>query len=150
MGELVSIVSKPKDAPLSETGYTRVPQQQALLVVDRGIAGDAKGSRNRQLNVMSAQTLHTLAGEGYRTAPGEMGEQLILAGVEVDSLEVGTRLQIGAEAHIEITEPRTGCGKFERHQGRPRQETAGRLGMMAKVVAGGSISVGDSVTVIPE
>ncbi|HLK57300.1 MAG TPA: MOSC domain-containing protein [Chthonomonadaceae bacterium] len=151
MGELVSIVYKPQDAAPSVENYTRVPRQQALLVAGYGIENDTKGGHSdRHLNIMAAHALEALAEEGFRTAPGQLGEQLILADVEIDSLPPGTRLQIGDAACVELTEPRTGCGKFERHQGKLRQEAAGRLGMMARVVIGGEVAVGDPVTVVAE
>jgi len=151
MSELVSIVYRPKDAAASEAGYTRVPLQQARLVDAYGIEGDEKGGGpDRHLNIMAAETLQALAGEGFHAAPGQMGEQLIIAGLAVDSLPAGARLQIGESACVEVVEPRTGCAKFERHQGRQREEAAERLGVMARVVAGGPIRVGDPVRLLVE
>jgi hypothetical protein len=150
MGELVSIVYKPQDAPEADGTYTRLPLQEARLVVGRGIEGDLKGSSAaRQLNIMAAGTVANLATEGFSAAPGMMGEQLLVADVEIDSLPAGTRIQIGASACIEVTEPRTGCSKFERYQGKRREEASGRLGQMARVVTEGTIRVGDSVQVLP-
>lgn len=149
MGKLISIVYKPQCASLTEGGYTRLPLQEALLVVGSGIAGDTKGnSLTRQINIMAADTMHDLAKEGFSAAPGEMGEQLILAEVEIDSLPVGAQLQIGAIARIEVIEPRTGCGKFERYQGKLKSEAAGRLGKICRVVAGGTIRLGDPVHIL--
>jgi MOSC domain-containing protein YiiM len=109
MSELVSIVYRPSGAEQSESGYTRVPRQQAELVEGYGIEGDAKGGGpDRHLNVMAAESLQSLAREGFHTAPGQMGEQLIIAGLAVDSLPAGARLQIGERACIEVVEPRTG------------------------------------------
>lgn len=149
MSKLASIVYKPQDALPSEEGYTRVPLQEARLVAGYGIEGDAKGGHpERHLNIMSAETVQTLGGEGFRTAPGQLGEQLLLAGLVVDDLLPGTHLQIGETARVEIVRPRTGCVIFEKHQDRQRQEAAGRLGMMAQVVESGVIRVGDSVKVL--
>jgi MOSC domain-containing protein YiiM len=146
MSQLASIVCKPRDAKLSETGYTRAPRQQVELIEAYGIDGDAKGGGpDRHLNVMAAETLQALAREGFHTAPGQMGEELIIAGLAIDCLPSGARLRSGESACIEVVEPRTGCAKFERHQGKLRQEAAGRLGVMARVVAGGPIRVGDPV-----
>ena len=77
-----------------------------------------------------------------------MGEQRILTSLEVDRLACGTRLQIGEQACVELTEPHTGCGKFERYQTKKRVEATGRLGMMARVVKEGILSVGDAVQVV--
>jgi MOSC domain-containing protein YiiM len=96
---------------------------------------------------MSAESLASLAGEGFRISPGQMGEQLIVAGLVVDTLPVGTRLQIGDEACIELTQPRTGCNRFEAYQEKSAQQAAARLGMMANVIVGGTIRVGDPVTI---
>jgi MOSC domain-containing protein YiiM len=145
---LISIVYKPKGAPLVEQGYTRVPLREAQLVAGCGIAVDAKGGApERSLNIMSLETLRKLAEEGFATAPGEMGEQLVLSGLDIDAMESGARLRIGPSAVVEIVKPRTGCAKLERHQGKLRGEAAGRLGMMARVIAGGPIAAGDTVTV---
>lgn len=150
MSHIVSIVYKPQNAPVAATGFFRVPLQQTQLVVDQGIEGDAKGGNpRRNLNLMAAESLERLASEGFQTTPGAMGEQLILSGIDLDSLPVGTRLQIGEQACIELTEPRTGCAKFERYQDKKREGAAGRLGMMARVVTGGIIAVGDPIEVMP-
>ena len=44
--------------------------------------------------------------------------------------------------------PRTGCPRFEQIQGRPASAVEGRLGVMARVIAGGTIRMGDPVLVV--
>jgi MOSC domain-containing protein YiiM len=56
-------------------------------------------------------------------------------------------LQLGSEAVIEVTKTRTGCNRFEAAQGKT-VEGVGALGVMARVIAGGAIAVGDGVTVL--
>jgi MOSC domain-containing protein YiiM len=149
MPEITSIVYKPAglgDDPA--THYLRVALTEAELVAGRGIKGDLKGVPNRPLNIMTAETLAALAQEGFKTGPGQMGEQLVFSGLDVDALASGDRVQIGDEAVVEILKPRTGCDRFEAIQGRPASTVQGRLGMMAKVVTGGRIRVGDSLKVL--
>ena len=55
---------------------------------------------------------------------------------------------VGASACIEVTEPRNGCGKFERYQGKRKEEARGRLGQMARVVTAGTIRIGDPVQIL--
>jgi MOSC domain-containing protein YiiM len=151
MSELVSIVYKPQDATPNPEGYTRVPLQVTQLVAGHGIEGDTKGGHpKRHLNIVSAETTEALKAEGFQVEPGQFGEQLAIAGIDVDALPVGAQLQIGASATVEIVMPRTGCAKFERYQGRSPQEVSGRMGMMATVVTGGPIQVGDPVTQIEQ
>lgn len=148
--KLVSIVYKPESNEAKPEGrYLRVPLQTANLVVGHGIEGDRKGGHpRRQLNIMSAETLNTLAGEGYNIEPGQMGEQMVVSGLDVDTLPVGTLLQLGDTAIIEVTIPREGCDRFEAIQGFPREKTTGRVGIMARVVESGQINIGDSVRIV--
>ena len=149
MPEIASIVYKPAglgDDPASH--YLRVSLTTADLVAGRGIAGDLKGVSNRPLNLMSAETLEVLKAEGFQTGPGQMGEQIVFRGLDIDSLVPGDRVQIGAEAVVEIIKPRTGCDRFEAIQGQAASGVQGRLGMMAKVVNSGPIRVGDALTVL--
>ena len=151
MAHVVSIVYTPRDVPerKPQDRYARVSLQSAKLVEGGGIAGDAKGtSATRQLNIMFAESLAELAKEGFKTAPGEMGEQIVVAGLDPATIVEGTRLKFG-EAIVDINIPRTGCDRFEMIQGKPRLEAKGRLGMIATVVSGGEIAVGDAVEFLP-
>ena len=102
MPAIVSIVytpagveRKPKDC------YARVPLDHALLVEGQGIEGDLKGSRGqRQLNIMRTEAVAELDVLGLQTKPGELGEQLIIAGLDPVSLVPGGRLRLGASARL--------------------------------------------------
>ena len=74
-----------------------------------------------------------------------MGEQIVVAGLDETALMPGAGLALGESAVIEVTLPRTGCDRFEHIQGKPKETTKGRLGVMARVVAGGVVRTGDPV-----
>ncbi|MBZ0277235.1 MAG: MOSC domain-containing protein [Anaerolineae bacterium] len=150
MSQIASIVYKPANTPEPDDDYLRVDLDSAQLIAGYGIEGDVKGGHpKRNLNIMSYETLTNLRVLAFYTEPGQMGEQIVIHRLDVDSLPPGTRLQLGAEAVIEVTSARTGCEKFERLQGRSRTEAAGQMGVMAQVITGGHIHVGDPVTVLP-
>jgi len=145
---VVSIVYRPKNTGRPQDHYERVPTDRVRLVEFRGIEGDMKGSStSRQLNVMLAETLAELGAEGFKVAPGEMGEQIVLAGVDPAAMVEGMRIKLG-EAVIEVGIPRTGCARFEMIQGKPRALVKGRLGVLATVVSGGDVVVGDAVEIL--
>ena len=152
MAELVSIVYRPREVSEKPADhFARVALEQAELVRGEGIRGDRKGRHPmRQLNIMAQATLEGLSAEGLRTAPGEMGEQLVIGGLDepLESLAAGTRLQLGEQAVVEVLEPRTGCERFEAIQSRPATQVAGRLGVMARVVRDGAIRRGDRVRLL--
>lgn len=149
MSEVISIVYKPEGSESRPNSYTRLPLTEAQLIAGYGIEGDAKGGgTERHLNIMSDETLAALNAEGFLTKPGELGEQLIVKGLDVDSLPVGTRLKIGEAALVEVAVPRTGCAVFERHQSKSPKLATGRLGVLAKVIEGGKIRVGDPIVTV--
>jgi len=150
MPAIVSIAYSPTHLPAEpHDHYQRVPVTQAALVVGHGIQGDRKGgSPTRQLNIMSADELAPLAAAGFKLAPGQMGEQIVISGLDLAALEPGAQIQLGEAAVVEVVSHRTGCERFEHIQGHPPTEAAGRLGVMAKVTTAGPIAVGDLVRLL--
>jgi MOSC domain-containing protein YiiM len=150
MISVTSIVYKP-ESTLSdqEDGYLRIPLDSANLVIGYGIEGDCKGGNpKRNLNIMSFETLEALRKEGFKAQPGQMGEQIVIRGLDVGNLSEGDRLQFGNHACVEVVSHRTGCKRFEHIQGKTPQQAAGRMGIMTKVVTGGMIAVGDPVKLL--
>jgi MOSC domain-containing protein YiiM len=149
MAHIVSIVYQPIGCTDTREPdrFMRVAVATARLIAGLGIEGDAKAGRHpqRQLNLLSSAWLAARRQEGYKTQPGDFGEQLIIEGLAVEDLCVGERLQLGEQAWIEITKPRTGCAKLQAVQGSASSVTSGTIGMLAKVIAGGVICVGDPV-----
>ena len=140
---------RPKGTKRPQDRYERVPVERVRLVEFQGIEGDLKGgSTDRQLNVMHAEQLAELGTEGFQVGPGQMGEQIVVAGVDPAALVDGAQLRLGT-AVIKVVEPRTGCARFEMIQGKPRGDAKGRLGVIARVVTGGAVAVGDAVEVLP-
>lgn len=150
MPTIISIAYKPADVESKPADrYARVPVDSAELVAGKGIAGDRKGVGERHLNVMSREKLDDLDADGCKTGPGEMGEQIVIDGIDINRLAPGTRLRVGNEAIIELVKPRTGCARLEQIQKISIKMTTNRLGMMCRVERGGMIRVGEPVEVIP-
>jgi MOSC domain-containing protein YiiM len=150
MARIVSIVYSPKtDNPRPADHYHRVTIPETNLIAGKGIEGDRKGKfEGRQLNIMSAESLKALQNDGFRTGPGELGEQIVVEGLDVNVLPAGTRIQLGTTGVVEVTEPRSGCDRFEHIQGKSKGLVRGRFGVLARVVAGGPIAVGDVVKIV--
>lgn len=150
MAYLYSIVYQPIGQEYQDHmgDYIRVPAQQVNLIPNHGIQGDQKAGHHpdRQLNLLSQEWLERAAALGYRSAPGQFGEQIIVSGLAMEELQPGTRLQLGG-AVIEISKARTGCNRLEAAQGKSIAGL-GALGVLARVITGGSISVGDPVSVV--
>lgn len=150
MAEIYSIMIKPslKSKDNQAPSFSRIGVEEAMLEVGHGIKGDAKGSRHpdRQLNILSFSWIEGLQKLGYKTTPGSFGEQLIITGLDVEGLASGERLYLGEIAVIEIVKPRTGCERLEAAQdGLPVSGFGGEVGMLARVILGGVIRIGDPV-----
>ena len=150
MAKIKSIVIQPI-AKEYEDGrfdyFIRDAVDSAELVADHGIQGDRKAGKNprRQLNLLSVGWLNEQAILGYKTAPGKFGEQLIVEGIDLLALPRGTTLQLGNTAVIQINGPRDGCTRLEAAQGKTGLADE-PIGVLATVLAGGKIHVGDVIT----
>lgn len=143
-GHLASIVYSPHPG-----SFNRHPVSEAMLVAGYGIEGDRKGGHpNRNLNIMDQEMLATLAAEGYPTGPGVLGENLIVAGVNLGAAPEGARFCIGLEAVIEVVRLREPCYKLTALDPRMPGSVVERVGVMARVVESGVIRVGDAVAVL--
>ena len=153
MPQISSIVYQPLDQDYTGDGFSepflRVPTATAVLVANHGIKGDRKAGRNpkRQVNLLSASWLAEKATTGHKTKPGEFGEQLIIDGLAVEELAHGTQLKLGDGALVEIVGPRIGCTRLEATQEKTALAGA-EIGVLVKVITGGTIHVGDDVAVI--
>ncbi len=150
MAKIISIVYQPiaKEYEAGRFDYfIREPVDTAVLITNHGIEGDRKAGKNprRQLNLLSVNWLDAQAKAGYKTAPGEFGEQVILDGLDLLALPRGTTLQLGDTAVIQINGPRDGCIRLEAAQ--DKTGLAGEpIGVLATVLQGGAVAVGDPVT----
>ncbi len=142
------------------------------LVVGLGIDGDAhRGStvqhrsrvardpsqpNLRQVHLVHAELLAELAGCGFSVSPGEIGENVTTAGVDLLDLPTATRLRLGPDAVIEITGLRNPCAQLDKFQPGLMAATLDRgadgglvrkAGVMAIVVVGGRVHVGDAIRV---
>lgn len=130
------------------------PGPDALVSVDelhavsgQGFVGDrCFGRSTRQALLVSMENLRQF---GY--APGALREQITVDFDGLQTLPVGTRLQVG-EVILEIEKDCTPCVKMAGHLGEDPAafvtKTLRRRGMLALVRSDGAIRVGDGVKVI--
>jgi MOSC domain-containing protein YiiM len=145
-GILTSIVYSPQAG-----SYNRQPLPLAVLVPDYGIEGDRKGGHpRRNLNILDQETLDGLVAEGYPGGPGVLGENLIVRGIRLDQHPEGTQVRIGLEAVIEVVRSREPCYKLTALDPRMPAAVVGRVGVMARVLAGGTVRVGDAVALLED
>lgn len=130
-------------------GVQKHPIQSVTLLADWGLEGDAHGGHwHRQVSLLSVEKIEDFRRRGATVGYGAFGENLVVSGVDVSSLPVGTLLRIGP-ALLEMTQ----IGK-ECHNHCAIYQVVGdcimpREGVFARVLEGGLIHVGDVVDIVP-
>ena len=124
---------------------------EGRLIEDFGLEGDAHaGKWHRQISLLGAESIEKARnGRTDGLCHGVFAENLTTEGIELFTLPVGTRLRVGAEAVLEITQ----IGK-ECHEGCAIRQLVGqcvmpREGVFARVVKGGVVRAGDELAVLP-
>jgi MOSC domain-containing protein YiiM len=144
---------------ISDGGIPKLPVHEAEvtslgLVEDRQANTKHHGGPEQALCLYALERLTALQDEGHPVSPGSTGEDLTLAGLDWAQVIPGTRLLLGDEVVIEVTEYTTPCAKIagsfiDGETGRIAQEQhPGWARVYAKVLATGSVQTGDNVYIL--
>ena len=131
-----------------EKGTQKHEIPEAEIVEDWGIRGDAHaGKWHRQVSLLGLDQIEEFRARGAEVEFGAFGENLVVEGFHFRELPVGTRFQIG-DVLLEMTQ----IGK-ECHSHCLIYKVMGdcimpREGVFAKVLHGGTIRPGDSMTMV--
>lgn len=126
-------------------GERKKPVQSVELRENHGIVGDAHaGEWHRQVSLLATESIEKMRALGLDVTAGDFAENITTSGIELVSLPIGTRLQVG-ETLLEVTQ----IGK-ECHTRCAIYYQAGdcvmpKEGIFARVIAGGTIRPGDQV-----
>ncbi|MGD8253331.1 MAG: MOSC domain-containing protein [Syntrophobacterales bacterium] len=124
---------------------------EGKLLEDEGLDGDAHaGDWHRQVSLLAMESIDKIREKGLEVSPGDFAENITTSGLEIWELPMGTRLAVGSEALLEVTqigkECHDRCAIF--HQ--VGDCVMPREGVFTRVVRGGTIRPGDEVRVLPE
>lgn len=145
---------------LSPGGVPKLPVE-TVRITRAGLDGDAHrdrehhGGPERAVCLYSMDAIRALVAEGHRVAPGTLGENVTVEGLDWASIEPGTRLLLGGTVLLEVTRYTSPCfnikgafvgGEFarvsqKRHPGWSRVYT--------RVLREGTIRTGDPAAVEP-
>lgn len=131
-------------------GERKQPVQVAQLVANSGIVNDAHaGPWHRQVSLLSAAK----ADEVRRShvpllKAGDFAENLLVAGLDLNDLGLGSRLKLGTDVELVITQVGKTCHNPCIIQKQTGDCIMPRLGLFARVIRGGSLATGDPVDVI--
>jgi len=154
--------------------FSTPTRESITLIAGIGVEGDAHAGATvqhlsrirrdpttpnlRQVHLIHAELFDDVAARGHEVTPGELGENITTAGIDLLGLSRGTRLEIGEDAVIEVTGLRNPCAQINGLSEGLMKElvylddagaTVRLAGIMSVVLTGGVVRPGDGIRVIP-
>ena len=143
MGKIIAICTS------DVRGVQKQPRDTAWLDQDWGIRGDAHaGHWHRQVSLLSAEEIAAFNEKGAGVQPGAFGENLVVEGIGLRRLPVGTLLGCG-DAVLEITQIGKECHSHCEIYKRMGECIMPTQGVFARVLEPGEIRVGDEMEIQP-
>ena len=143
MASVVAVCKSKKKGTKKET------VAEGLFKEDYGLIGDAHADclTNRQVSLLAIESIEKMQGLGLNLHPGDFAENITTEGVDLPHLPIGTRIFVGDEVVLEVTQ----IGK-ECHAGCAIRRQIGQCimpeeGIFGRVVHGGLVKPGDRVKI---
>lgn len=120
------------------------PKESIEALTALGIKGDvhAIAESSRQVLLIDQETLQMLG-----LTPGQVKENITTAGIVLTQLTRGQRLRVG-RAVVQVTTPCSPCSRMDELRPGLQEELRGRRGILARVLQGGTIRVGDPIDLL--
>jgi hypothetical protein len=144
------------------------PRDRIVLLEGHGVEGDAHAGpfvrhrylarrrprvpNLRQVHLIPSELFRLLSEAGFEVAAGDLGENITTTGLDLERMPLGTLIELGPMAMIELTGLRTPCVLIDRFQaGLKRQVLSSdetgppfKCGVLGVVRSGGPVAAGDA------
>ena len=145
-GTIVAVSTSP------QKGTTKTNIAEGVLKEGYGLEGDAHADAgsHRQVSLLAVESVDKMRKPGVDIALGDFAENLTTRGIDMLSLPAGTRLYVGKDIVLELTQ----IGK-ECHSGCAVARRVGKCimpteGIFARVIEGGRVRLGDTITALED
>lgn len=129
----------------SQKGTRKTNVGSAVFAKDWGIEGDAHaGCWHRQVSLLSSDKIDAFRARGAQVDHGAFGENLVVEGFDFRALPVGTLLRCG-NVLLEMTQIGKECHAHCAIYHQVGDCIMPREGVFARVLEGGTVSVGDEM-----
>jgi MOSC domain-containing protein YiiM len=144
---------------LELTGIDKRPLDGRVLVRTLGVDSDQQfdtrhhGGPDQAVYVYAAEDQEWWSRElGRDVHPGQFGENITTAGLDVTGAVIGERWQAGPAVVLEVSAPRIPCRTFQGWMGEDhwvkRFTQYGAPGAYCRVLSEGTVAAGDEITVL--
>jgi MOSC domain-containing protein YiiM len=121
------------------------------------VAKDPTTPNLRQVHLVHSELFDEVLQNGFNVKPGDIGENITTAGIDLLGLPKGTILHIGETAVVEITGLRNPCSQIDNFQEGlmhamldkdPEGNLIRKSGVMSIVLKSGPVHPGDEIEVV--
>ena len=141
MAEIIAVCkSKKKGTPKQDV-------REGYIKENCGMTDDAHADCNthRQVSLIAIESINKMKDLGFDVGPGDFAENLTTEGIDLVSLPVGTRVTVGNDVVLEISqigkECHTRCAIFKKMG----QCIMPQEGVFVTVIHGGTVKTGDEI-----
>jgi len=142
-GKIVSINISDK------RGIRKKPIKEAMIKKDFGIKDDAHASSHwhRQVSLLALESIKKMQAMGLKVNPGDFAENITTEGLDLPNLPVGTRMTIGNNIEVEVSQIGKKCHTRCEIYNQAGDCIMPKEGIFVKVLKGGKIKEGDEIVV---
>ncbi|MFQ5997663.1 MAG: MOSC domain-containing protein [Dehalococcoidales bacterium] len=122
---------------------------EGLFKEDYGLIGDAHADcqTNRQVSLLAVESIDKMRNLGLNLKPGDFAENITVEGLDLCRLPIGTRILVGDEVILEITQIGKECHTACAIRRQVGQCIMPEEGVFARVIQGGLVRPGDSIKI---
>jgi len=142
MGKILSVnISEKKGEKKHNVGESRA-------LIDMGLADDAHiGMELRQISLLAAESIEKIRRKGLNVSYGDFAENLTTEGIELYTLPLGTKIKIGKDVLLQVTQIGKVCAKPCAIFYAVGDCVMPKEGIFARVLSEGNIKIGDDITI---
>jgi len=133
----------------TEKGTRKTPVPEITVKENFGVVTDAHADSgwHRQVSLLADESIDKMRNKGMELNCGDFAENITTKGIELNTLPLGTRFNVGKDVVLELTQ----IGK-ECHASCEIRTLIGdcimpREGVFTKVIKGGKVKAGDNIKV---
>ncbi|MEE8420979.1 MAG: MOSC domain-containing protein [Dehalococcoidales bacterium] len=131
----------------NKKGIRKEAIAEGLFQTERGLVGDAHAGviDRRQVSLLATESIDKMRNRGLELVPGDFAENLTTEGIDLHHLPIGTRLTVGDEVALEISQIGKECHTACAIRRKVGECIMPEEGVFARVITGGTIRTGDRI-----
>ena len=129
----------------------KIPIKEGLIIKDWGLEGDAHaGKYHKQISLLGLDSMNKMRDQGVKINFGELYENLDIEGLVLYKLPLGSKLKIGEDILLEMTQIGKKDSYFLEIDGKRISSIMTKEGIFTRVLKGGKVRVDDEIEVVSE